>query len=114
VTRCQSGLGSCREQIDDGHRLVACRTQSTHADALAEGSAVSAILFAKVAGITRWALVDRPVPRSTRWDGQKWSRVSAPPRLLTAGRRAKTLSADRFELGSADSAARHLRLAVVT
>jgi hypothetical protein len=107
-------LGSFREQIDDSHRLVARWTQSTHTYALAEGSAVTAVLFAEVAGFAGLALVDRAMPRSTRWDRRKWSRVTASPRLLAAGRRTKALSADQLELGPADDAAPHRRLAIVT
>ncbi len=103
---------SCGEQIDNGHWLVACRTQSTHTDALAEGSTVTAVLFAEVAGLAGSALVDRAMPRSTCWDRRKWSRVSATPRRLAAGRLIKALSANRLELGPADGAPR--RLAVVT
>ncbi len=109
-----SGLGSLREQIDDSHRLVAHWTQSTHTYTLAKGSAVTAVLFAEVAVVAGSALVDRAVPRSTCWDRRKWNRVTAPPRLLAAGRRTKALSADRLELGPADGAARPLRLANVT
>src|SRR5207245_6884886 len=108
------GLGSFREQIDDSHRLVARWTQPTHTYTLAEGSAVTAVLFAEVAGFAGSALVDRAVSRSTCWDRRKWSRVSATPRRLAAGRRTKALSADRLKLGPADGAARHLRLADVT
>src|SRR5579859_5764899 len=107
-------LGVVGKEIDDSHRLVACWTQSTYTYTLAESSAVTAVLFAEVAGFAGWALVDRALPRSTRWDRRKWNRVTAPPRLLAAGRRTKALSADGLELGDANGAARHPRLADVT
>jgi hypothetical protein len=102
------------KKIGDGHRLITRWAESTGAYALANASTVAAVLLAEVAAFTRWALVDRAVPRSTRWDRRKWSRVSAPPRLLAAGRRTKALSADRLEVGPADGTAQHLRLADVT
>src|ERR1700682_1709758 len=103
-----------RDQFDNGHRLLTRWAESTHTDALPEGSAVTAILLAEVAVVAGSALVDRAVPRSTRWDRRKWNRVSATPRRLAAGRRTKALSADGLELGPADRAARPLRLANVT
>ena len=109
-----SRLGSLRDQFDNGHRLLTRWAESTHTYALAKGSAVIAVLFAEVAVVAGSALVDRAVPRGARWDRRKWNRVTAPPRLLAAGRRTKALSADRLELGPADGAARHLRLADVT
>jgi hypothetical protein len=109
-----SRLGSLRDQFDNGYRLLTRWAESTHTYALAKGSAVTAVLFAEVAVVAGSALVDRAVPRSTRWDRRKWSRVSAPPRLLAAGRRTKALSADRLEVGPADGTAQHLRLADVT
>jgi hypothetical protein len=110
----KSRQGSLRDQFDNGHWLLTRWAESTHTYALAEGSAVTAVLFAEVAGFAGSALVDRAVSRSTCWDRRKWSRVSATPRRLAAGRLIKALSANRLELGPADGAARHLRLADVT
>ena len=108
-----SRLGSFRDQFDNGHRLLTRWAESTHTYALAEGSAVTAVLYAKVAVVAGSALVDRAVPRSARWDRRKWSRVPTPPRRLTAGWLIKAVSANRLKRGPADTAADR-RLANVT
>src|SRR5579859_3374295 len=107
-----SGCGMFREQIADGHRLVAGWAEAAHADAPAELPAVAAILITEVPVLALWALIHGRLARSVRWYGWKRSRMSTPPGSLTVSWRAKALTPNRLERGATQRAAD--RLTIVT
>jgi hypothetical protein len=107
-----SGCGMFREQIADGHRLVAGWAEAAHADAPAELPAVAAILITEVPVLALWALIHGRLARCVRWYGWKRSRMSTPPGSLTVSWRAKALTPNRLERSATQRAAD--RLAIVT
>jgi len=107
-----SGCGMFREQIADGHRLVAGWAEAAHADAPAELPAVAAILITEVPVLALWALIHGRLARSVRWYGWKRSRMSTPPGSLTVSCTAKALATGGWEPASAHSACD--RYAIVT